>query len=130
MKLNQECIRDLLLVVEDTLELNSSMIALELTKLPKTKKYSNDDLAYTVQKLEEAKYLKISKQYFPDPLESLVIEDITWEGHKFLDTIRDDAVWKQTKSIVSKFSSVSVSIVENVASKVLTNLIEKQMGLF
>lgn len=55
--------------------------------------------------------------------------NLTYDGHKFLDNIRDDKVWKDTKTILSKFSSVSLSFVSSVASNVISQLIQKQFGL-
>lgn len=57
------------------------------------------------------------------------VSGITWQGHRFLDTVRDNKVWSDTKSVVSKFSSVSISMVETIASNVITQLINKQLGL-
>ena len=54
---------------------------------------------------------------------------LTWDGHKFLDTIRDNEFWSKTKQITSRFASVSISMIESIASQVISNLIAKQMKL-
>ncbi|EJA0843158.1 DUF2513 domain-containing protein, partial [Listeria monocytogenes] len=54
---------------------------------------------------------------------------ITWSGHQFLDNIRDDEVWKKTKKTVSKFSSVSVSLLSTISSNVLSQLIKNSLGV-
>jgi len=60
---------------------------------------------------------------------SVRISSITYQGHQFLDNIRDDNVYTKTKSILSTFKSVSIEIFSETASKVITSLISKQLGL-
>nr|WGD84452.1 DUF2513 domain-containing protein [Bacillus subtilis] len=53
----------------------------------------------------------------------LVLAPITWDGHQFLDTIRDNAVWSKTKDAVKSLSSVSLSILSNVGESITKKLI-------
>ena len=59
----------------------------------------------------------------------IYIYSITWKGHEFLDNIRDPKVWKKTKNITNRFASVSVSLISNIASQVISKLIEDTMHL-
>ncbi|WP_394810140.1 DUF2513 domain-containing protein [Lactiplantibacillus plantarum] len=54
---------------------------------------------------------------------------ITWSGHELLDDIRDTEVWRKTKDVTSSFSSISVSILKNVATAVITGIIKQKTGL-
>lgn len=126
MKLNHDCVRDLLIHIEEHLSYGYYMeiAAIEL------KDYSHEELLYTADKLLEAGYIVGNKRNtisssFPD----IRITSISWDGHQFLDNIRDDGVWKDTKKVLSKFTSVSLSLVGNVASQVITSLIQNQLGL-
>lgn len=93
--------------------------------------FSNEDYIYTCLKLKEANLINAATQYYMDePFPKINISSITWEGHKFLDNIRDDNVWKNTKSVLSKFTSTSISIISDVASQVISNIISKQLNLF
>ncbi|EDO0799378.1 DUF2513 domain-containing protein, partial [Listeria monocytogenes] len=62
-------------------------------------------------------------------INTLFVSKITWSGHQFLDNIRDDEVWKKTKKTVSKFSSVSVSLLSTISSNVLSQLIKNSLGV-
>ncbi|EAG0857908.1 DUF2513 domain-containing protein [Listeria monocytogenes] len=62
-------------------------------------------------------------------INALFVSKITWSGHQFLDNIRDDEVWKRTKKTVSKFSSVSVSLLSTIASNILSQLIKHSLGV-
>ena len=116
MKLVHDCVRDVMLYLEDNLEdtyfINSESITL--------KKYSSKDITYTLKKLAEAGFIEIDKVTFEN---NFNIKWMTYYGHQFLDNIRDSKVWKQTKSILSTFTSTSLGIVQNVASQVISNII-------
>lgn len=124
MKLNHDCVRDLLLYIEENLEY-SSIIEVDKINL---KKYKLEEIAYATKKLKEAGY--IHAKFTIDDIDNLYayVGDITWEGHKFLDTIRDNKVWSTTKKVASKVSSVSLSLISTIASQVLTNIINQQFG--
>ena len=124
MKLNHDCIRELMLYIEENLELGE-MIDMSITTISD---FSEEDTIYSAVKLHEAGYLS------GDVVQTLggeyraMIRGITWEGHKFLDTIRDNQVWSHTKTVLSKVSSASISFTSSVASQVLTNLISQSLG--
>lgn len=123
MKLNQECIRDLMLFLEDNLVANDDFI-IDNCNDPVLAKYSIDDLHYTAEKLSEAGYLNIEYESWvltSNPL--ICVKSITYSGHQFLDTIRDDKIWAKTKGILSNLKVLSIEIISETASKVITNLI-------
>ncbi|KRN66305.1 hypothetical protein IV70_GL001859 [Carnobacterium maltaromaticum DSM 20342] len=101
----------------------------EIIKSSRLSIFSQEDLEYTIIQLVDASYIDgvITFDHAQNIMDDL--KHMTWEGHKFLDTIRDNKVWTDTKKVTSKFSSVSITMVETVASNVLTNIISKQMGL-
>ena len=41
---------------------------------------------------------------------------ITWEGHEFLDKVRDPEIWKKTKDGASRLNSWGVKLVGELAS--------------
>ena len=51
----------------------------------------------------------------PDRLIDVLIFDLSWQGHEFLDTIRDPEIWKRTKGSVRKIGSASFEIVIEIA---------------
>ncbi|MBQ9097097.1 MAG: DUF2513 domain-containing protein [Clostridia bacterium] len=124
MKLNHDCIRKTLLYLEETLDCYNS---LDLSDFA-TNGFSKEDTLYSISKLKEAGF--ISASIGEDIIDgiSITVHEITWEGHKFLDTIRDNRVWSETKNILSKVSSCSISFISTIASQVLTNLISQYVG--
>lgn len=124
MKLNQNCIRDLLLYLEENLKLNDYLSISNIS----LKNYSSEELLYTADKLYEAGYLKCSRKVYDNTDLMIFVSSITYTGHQFLDNIRDDKVFAKTKSILSGFKSVSIEIISETASKVITNLINQQLN--
>lgn len=125
MKLNHDCVRAVLLFLEENLDCTGS-IGIDNVELAG---FDKNDVIYSLLKLHEAGY--ISGRFVKDISEDIsgFVTEITWEGHKFLDTVRDNKVWKSTKTILSKVSSASISFVSSVASQVLSTLISQYMGL-
>lgn len=124
MKLNQDCIRDLLLYLEENLKLNDYLSISNIS----LKNYSSEELLYTADKLYEAGYLKCSRKVYDNTDLMIFVSSITYTGHQFLDNIRDDKVFAKTKSILSGFKSVSIEIISETASKVITNHINQQLN--
>ncbi len=133
MQLKPDCIRDVLLYLEDnlTIELdnhNFSEITLEqLRTEPSLKeKYTEEDIWYTVYNLKEVRFIEgrindagSNKMMFCE------IQNITWSGHDFLNTIRPTDIWNATKKSASKLGLVSMralsSIAMSVANAIITN---------
>ncbi|NLZ54536.1 MAG: DUF2513 domain-containing protein [Thermoanaerobacteraceae bacterium] len=127
MKLNHNCVRDLLLFIEDNLTYSTYIYVNEI----QLEGYTQEEIIYSADKLLDAGYITGTRKVFlgSDGTPQIEIKSITWDGHQFLDNIRDNKVWEQTKGILSKFSSVSIGIISNVASQVISNIIKSQMGL-
>lgn len=126
MKLNQDCIRQILLDIESNLDVPPQFQDYKNVISPKTfDKYGDKDVVYSLLKLKEAGYIDAKPRYASDQLCWFNISSITWDGHKFLDNIRDSKAWKITKSALSHLESVSIDLVSQTASAVISNLISK-----
>lgn len=126
MKLNPDCMRDILLVMEDIPydeSLSFSKLSNELTS------YNEDDLRYSCLKLYEAGFIEVLKSSTNHGVLILQLKDITFNGHQFLADIRSDNVWSKTKGVLSEIGANSVSTISQVASGILTLIIKKQLGL-
>ena len=126
MKLNQDCVRDLLLFLEENLGLGSFINISSDFHEDALSNYSANDLIYTAQKLLEADYIDAKIMHFMGTnIPSVRISSITYQGHQFLDNIRDNSIWKSTKDKASKVASVSLPIIQQIAS----SLVKSALGL-
>lgn len=76
-------------------------------------------------KLDETNYLNDNCVITQYQLIEFDVTSITWNGHKFLDTIRDPKIWKTTKNVASHLESISITLLSNIASNVLESYIQK-----
>ena len=124
MKLNYDCIRDVLLYLEENLELNNSIYSEHINL-----NYSSEDIQYSVLKLEEIGYIN-ARIVKADGFQMItaIINDITFYGHEFLNTVRPKTVWENTKEISGTLGVKSISALSQIAAQIVTQLISKQMG--
>lgn len=115
MKLLKDCVRETMLYIEENQEYDKP---LEMSAMKSD--FSYKDICYTCEKLAEAGYINIDK----DLLGNISVLSITYNGHQFLDNIRDNKVWSTTKSVLSKFESVSIDIISKTAANVITSMIQ------
>lgn len=125
MKLNHDCVRDLLLYIEENATLNSYINLDNLNLEP----YSKDDLFYTAVKLNEAEFIKADIEKFMYGAMSIYIYEITWNGHQFLDNIRPKSAWDKTKSVTKSIGGASLNVMADIAVKVITSIINQNLNL-
>ncbi|QHM64139.1 hypothetical protein C7M47_03104 [Lactiplantibacillus plantarum] len=124
MELNHELIRSLLLFVES----NDSLLGVsddQLRDFVKKQNVSYEQLTYVIRRLEEKDLINAYIQTGSNIVVDMSINSLTFDGHAYLDNIRDPEVWKKTKSVTSKLASVSMDI----AVKVASNVVIKMLGL-
>lgn len=124
MELNHELIRSLLLFVES----NDSLLGVsddQLRDFAKKQNVSYEQLTYVIRRLEEKDIINAYIQTGSNIVVDMSINSLTFDGHAYLDNIRDPEVWKKTKSVTSKLASVSMDI----AVKVASNVVIKMLGL-
>lgn len=111
MKRNLDLIRDILFAVESANTIDASLTLNSLSKI-----HPNHELIlYHVFLLDDAGLIL---GIFDETAPYICISRLTNEGHDYLDTIRDDSVWSQTKSTLGKISgSASLEVVKTIASK-------------
>ena len=121
MKINYDCVRALLLCLENELQFDDEFRYLEL-KFDKVCKlipdYIPQDIAYSTLMLLEADLIIPGDNKF----NGAIYTGITFEGHQYLDSIRSDKVWNKIKKKLSTEGvSLTLQIVKNVATSIITN---------
>ena len=126
MKLNPDCMRDILLCMEDV-EYQHYLPIAEIYSL--LSKYSENEINYSILKLDEAGFIDATITPYDGGVMIIDIEDITYQGHQFLANIHSETVWKGVKQIAGKVGSTSINAIVQIASGVITELIKSQFGL-
>ena len=156
MELNVDCIRDILIIVEsigyeECLSFNDFYNKINQSKEKNNPQYKKDELQYHCLKLYEAGYLDLvlnrqltepiedsfkfktdleyRKNVLCEPDKVSYIKDLTYNGHKFLSNIRENNNWNKTKKIAKSVGSYSLDVLGQIASSVITSLIQANIGL-
>ena len=123
MRLNPDCVRDVLLAVEE--KEYAAIYTLESLKqhLPQ---YSMEDLHYTCLQLEDGGFLNLetSQRARMRYLWIDSIEDLTFMGHEFLDTIRQPSIWEDAKARTKKIGIMTIKSLWNIAASIAEDSIK------
>ena len=107
MKLNPDCVRDVLFSIENVTDCTTSWT---YTKGKCTcdflSRYSHEEIAYHVLQCKHAKLITNLRQY--DMYTTLIVNDLTPAGHQFLDFARSSTIWEKVKSTSKKIGAYSL----------------------
>lgn len=135
MKLNNDCMRDVLLKIEqlqgvcvdaeNDVSLEPLWVEDLYKSLPKSKK---EDIFYALFNLDQAGYVKTNLICGDDTGLGYVVSCLTFEGHNFLDKIRDPKAWKYIKTAGAAIGNFSLSVINQIASGVTTAFIDSYIA--
>ncbi len=137
MRLNPDCVRDILITIEEYPEPMNLSLNTFSEKLPM---YTITEICYCCIKLYEANYINLDfnnfSQLSASVLESInnssdlkikSIRDLTFLGHEFLENIKNDNNWNKTKNIATKVGSFSFDVISKIAINIISQLIKQQL---
>lgn len=109
MRLDPDCVRDILFVVEETTTLSTPcFINQNYKNISRLKKYDFATLAYHVNQCAMRHYFT-SAEF--DGNWNCIIRDLTPEAHNFIANIRDNTIWNKVKK---KMVELGVSSLEQI----------------
>lgn len=123
MKLDHECVRDVLLAIEklqvffvnDAKEIEkNSLVPNDLyQELPQ---YTKEDIFYSAYNLDQAGFISMSIRWIDSAAVYWVINYMTYTGHEFLNSIRDESRWNGIKKALPAIRNYSLEAISAVAS--------------
>ncbi|WP_298785625.1 DUF2513 domain-containing protein [uncultured Marinococcus sp.] len=125
MILDHDCVRELLLSVENNIGLNDMVPIDKLESISPLDSYDQDIVRYAALKMIEAGYIHAKPLYADNMLIDIRVGNLTTAGHEFLDNVRDSTIWQKTKERSSKVAGASLPVLANIAGQ----LIKEQLGL-
>lgn len=126
MKLNPDCVRDVLLYVEANTDLKHFASISPLQIPDELNKYSADEVMYHIKQAELSSLLDVPSWYLDG---GCLIKYLLPEGHQFLANIREDTNWSKTKDIAKSVGSNSLDAIKQIATGVITSLIQAKLNL-
>lgn len=119
MIFNKDYARDILIFIEEQ-PINNILTNKDFERFSKEKNCSYDQVKYAVKKLEEAKFINASITSLDNDQYALIlVTEITYEGHQFLDSIRELEIWEATKEKMKEYKDVPLTIMAQVALGIL-----------
>ena len=118
MKLDYECVRDILLTVE-SLGLNQVLCLDNYKTFPMISNYSAEQIQYTVSRLNEAGFFP--KDSVIEVIGGIIlrIDALTWEGHQYLDCIRDENIWSQVQKKLVGSGGAPLKVIGEIAMTII-----------
>lgn len=55
--------------------------------------------------------------------------DLTWEGHEFLETVRDPEIWRKAKANGKTAGTASIEFIWSIAKALVLSAIKEKTGL-
>lgn len=123
MKLNPDCVRDILLALEiiENDELSFSEYSELKSKFNVLEKYSESELRYHVR---QCKLSGLFEGYLEDIIGHTTIKDLSPKAHQILAQIRDDTFWsKLKKRLIDNAQGFSIDLILKLASSITLSLI-------
>ena len=127
MKLNPDCIRDILLVVEEIPDINHRWRFDEETISELFPNYSFDEVMYHIRQCQ------LNNFFFQATINitgtSCVVSDLSPEGHEFLANIRNDSFYNKVKSIGAELGVQSLKDLTQIALSAASLIIKSHFNL-
>lgn len=132
MTLKHECMRDLMLCLQERLGLNENGTGIkydlfELMQTERMQGYELEDIFYTIQKLHEGGFICAFIEHCKRSVKACYVQDITYEGHRLLQNIGTQAIWESAKAAAAAADLESVSV--EILSELAEREIRERLGL-
>lgn len=124
MKLNYKCLREILENLEKCEESKSRIIQSDLHDAAEVYHYK----ILIDEGFVEGKVSRIQHQGKDTVLYFIHCDDLTWQGHKLLEVLRNDKLWGKTKSNLKAFGVESLKQIPVIAIDVLVKMIGQQIN--
>ncbi|RYY90112.1 MAG: DUF2513 domain-containing protein [Chitinophagaceae bacterium] len=92
--------------------------------------YTEDQIGHHVYLMEQAGLVEAADASSMDsdsPIALLI--SIKWQGHDFLDSVRDPEIWKQTKDIAERAGGYSIALLGDLAKGLIKTQIKRITGV-
>lgn len=126
MRLNPDCIRDILLVCEDGCSPGEMYMFRYEPFEWDGRSYSADETLYHLRQCDMNGYFSKASE---DMVGNFRVFDLSPRGHEFLADIRSDNVWNKTKAASKEIGVSSLRGLASIAAQIVTAIINKYIGV-
>lgn len=131
MKRNLELIRGLLLRIEALPIGRGGPVEQFLSLSPATaplcgEEDDPDEVHYNMRLLAEGGFIDLAGKQFPGGFN---VRGLTWAGHDFLDSVRDENVWKRTREGALQAGGFTFDLLKDIAKGFIKKQFEDRTGI-
>lgn len=125
MKLNYDCLRDVLISLEENLSISPDLsfeylYLDDIFNLKRLVKHSKEDVYYCIYNLEKINFLDGHIRFADGGIPVVCrINNITYFGHEFLQSIKSDTVWMKIKAKIKPVAGLSITLIAEIAKDVI-----------
>lgn len=125
MKFNPDCMRDILFYLEENLAFSDDLEPkyVSIQGLSENLPYTIQEIANMILIMDDAGFISASKFVSNNKIQELIVNRITYDGYQIIESIRPQTVWKKVKSVGHNVGSFSISVISQIASGVLTPMV-------
>ena len=123
MKLNPDCIRAILLTIEENTDNKKGLCYSNKEEFPLLAVYTENEVRYHINQCELSKLIIITTKFLGG---KMLISDLSPKGHEFLANVQNDNNWNKTKEIANQIGSYSLDALKQIATGVITKLISSK----
>lgn len=122
MKLNPNCMRDILLYLEEHLDISPELEYQEVDayQLAKHLEYSIQEIVNTLLVLRDAEFIELATN---GTLSQVDVYLITYNGYQFIESIRPKSVWEKVLSVSRHIGSFSIDLISQTTHEVLSAMV-------
>lgn len=118
MRLNPDCVRDILIEVEEMTD-GKKLIRIDCNQ--RFREYSAETLRYHFLQCQRYGYFVDGK--FLGNTDLFQFSDISPQAHEFLDNIRDNNMWNKVKKKACEIGTNSIEALAQIAIEIVKNKI-------
>lgn len=122
MRLDLDCIRDILLTIEENTGYNEHITLSErnIITYDLLKEYDSKKVMYHI--IQSGKSNLIEAEQI-DLCGNIFIKDLTPYGHKFISNIRENSNWNKVKKVANEIGTTSLEAIMQISINVISSII-------
>lgn len=121
MKLDLDCVRDILLTVEENTGYQKYITySINTKQYGNLQKYGNEKVMYHILQCEKSNLIEAGQI---DLAGNILIKDLTPYGHKFISNIRENKNWNKVKKVANEVGTTSLEAIMQIAINIISGII-------
>jgi hypothetical protein len=91
--------------------------------------FTGDDIGHHLRMMVSGGFIETGSSRPFGPEGSLMFHAISWQGHDFLDSVRDPKIWEKTKSGAEAAGGFTVDLLKDLAKGFIRKQVEELTGV-